>query len=141
MLRTLFGKSHRSERAMLLPGREKVASPPVESALACNIRCIMCPWKEYRANAEHRGIMPETSGMRSALFSNAFNQLISPAEGSRSFSRFWSSGLRTQKQQDAGAKPESDNGLLCRATLHINSCLRGLDWICVSFDAAGQGGI
>jgi hypothetical protein len=31
----------------------------VESAIACNLRCVMCPWKEISKNAKNRGIMSE----------------------------------------------------------------------------------
>ncbi len=31
----------------------------VESALACNLRCVMCPWQEIREQAENKAIMTE----------------------------------------------------------------------------------
>jgi hypothetical protein len=31
----------------------------VESALACNLRCIMCPWKDFRKTAGPRAIMSQ----------------------------------------------------------------------------------
>jgi sulfatase maturation enzyme AslB (radical SAM superfamily) len=31
----------------------------VESAIACNLKCIMCPWREMAKNAENRGIMTQ----------------------------------------------------------------------------------
>jgi hypothetical protein len=29
----------------------------VESAIACNLKCVMCPWREIAKKAEDRGIM------------------------------------------------------------------------------------
>ena len=31
----------------------------VESSLACNLRCVMCPWREISKEAETRGIMSQ----------------------------------------------------------------------------------
>ncbi len=31
----------------------------VESAIACNLRCVMCPWREIAKNAENTGIMTQ----------------------------------------------------------------------------------
>ena len=29
----------------------------VESAIACNLKCVMCPWREMAKKVENRGIM------------------------------------------------------------------------------------
>lgn len=31
----------------------------IESALACPLDCLMCPWKDYRSKAADRGLMPD----------------------------------------------------------------------------------
>ena len=31
----------------------------VESAIACNLRCVMCPWREITKNSENRGLMAQ----------------------------------------------------------------------------------
>jgi len=31
----------------------------VESAIACNLRCLMCPWREIAENVQNRGLMSQ----------------------------------------------------------------------------------
>ena len=31
----------------------------VESAIACNLDCVMCPWREITKNPQNRGLMSE----------------------------------------------------------------------------------
>ena len=55
--RKLFGSP--KEVAKQLESREKRRWRllQVESALACNLKCVMCPWKDFRDRVRHGGIM------------------------------------------------------------------------------------
>ena len=46
--RTVPEKSSQKRRWRLLQ---------VESAIACNLNCVMCPWREITKNSENRGLM------------------------------------------------------------------------------------
>ena len=109
----------------------------VESALACNLRCVMCPWKDMRANASHRGIMaqetweavrPHLSEILSVDFTGGGEPLLQPRLAE------WIGDAKA-----AGCETGIlTNGLLLneeRARLLIDA---GLDWLCVSIDAASK---
>ena len=49
--RVFQGKSFKKRRWQLLQ---------IEPALACNLKCVMCPWKQVSKQGENRGIMSET---------------------------------------------------------------------------------
>jgi short-subunit dehydrogenase/MoaA/NifB/PqqE/SkfB family radical SAM enzyme len=40
------------------PGKRRWRLLQVESAVGCNLRCIMCPWTEYRQTVKNKGLMP-----------------------------------------------------------------------------------
>jgi len=80
------------------PLREKVAQKEapqnrpwrllqVESAIACNLRCVMCPWKEISKKAGHGGVMlphvwqairPYLREVRSIDFTGGGEPLLQP---------------------------------------------------------------
>jgi len=139
ILRTLFGKSHQRQRHGPSLAQSEAKRPwrllQVESSLACNIRCVMCPWKEFRANAEHHGIMPgkiwdairpHLSNVQSVDFTGGGEPLLQP--------------LLTQWVEDAkSAGCETGiltNGLLLSRDMAHKLVSAGLDWLCVSIDAA-----
>ena len=59
----------------------------VESTIACNLRCIMCPWREIAKNVENRGIMtqeiwqairPHLAEIQSVDFTGGGEPLLQP---------------------------------------------------------------
>ncbi len=141
ILSALFGISHRPEPHGTMHAQSEAKRRwrllQVESALACNIRCIMCPWKDYRANAEHRGIMPGKiwdairpilRHVQSVDFTGGGEPLLQP--------------LLAQWVEDAkSAGCETGiltNGLLLSRDIAHKLISVGLDWICVSIDAADK---
>lgn len=107
----------------------------LESAMACNLQCLMCPWKDIRRQVANRGIMeprvweavrPHLSEIRSIDFTGGGEPLLQPhltdwmAEAHR-----------------AGC----ETGILTNGTLLTEEKSRtlidaGIDWICVSMDGA-----
>jgi MoaA/NifB/PqqE/SkfB family radical SAM enzyme len=111
----------------------------VEPALACNLRCVMCPWQEIRKkNSVHGGIMsPETwEAIRPHLpqaaavdFTGGGEPLLQPCLVD------WIS-----QAHQAGCQ----TGLLTNATLltpeKASALLNaGIDWIGISMDGADAG--
>uniref|UniRef100_A0A7C4EWB9 Radical SAM protein n=1 Tax=Desulfomonile tiedjei TaxID=2358 RepID=A0A7C4EWB9_9BACT len=106
----------------------------VESSLACNLSCIMCPWKSYRARALHRGVMQQEvwEAIRPALgharmvdFTGAGEPLLQP--------------MLVQWMHDA-KKAGCDVGLLTNGLLLTRERAHalidvGIDWICFSVDS------
>ena len=59
----------------------------VEPAIACNLRCVMCPWREMAKKAENRGIMapavwqairPHLDRVQSVDFTGGGEPLLQP---------------------------------------------------------------
>lgn len=107
----------------------------VESALACNLRCVMCPWTEIRKNAANQGIMTgevweairrHLSEIGSIDFTGGGEPLLQPrlvewvAEAK---SEGCETGILT-------------NGLLLTEKTAQELIHAGLDWLCVSIDGA-----
>ncbi|MFC1834575.1 SDR family NAD(P)-dependent oxidoreductase [Thermodesulfobacteriota bacterium] len=107
----------------------------LESAIACNLTCLMCPWKEIRQKAEDLGIMsqevwdairPYLSEIRSVDFTGGGEPLLQP-------------GLVEWVAEAKSAGCETGiltNGLLLTERKAKELLTAGLDWICVSMDAA-----
>lgn len=107
----------------------------VESAIACNLGCVMCPWREITKNAQNRGLMPQEiwEGIRPYLadvksidFTGGGEPLLQPkleewvaeAKNTGCETGFLSNGLLLQKGRLKGLLDA------------------GLDWICISMDGA-----
>ncbi|HTY24911.1 MAG TPA: radical SAM protein, partial [Desulfomonilaceae bacterium] len=109
----------------------------VESALECNIRCVMCPWQEFRANARERAIMrsevwesirAHLKEIQSVDFTGGGEPLLQPLLAE------W-----VQDAKSAGCETGVlTNGLLLRKETAKRLIDAGLDWICVSIDAADK---
>lgn len=109
----------------------------VETALACNLRCVMCPWKDYREKAVHGGIMspaiweavrPHLKKAQTVDFTGGGEPLLQPNLVD------W---IREAKSEGCIA------GILTNAVLLNDRKARdlldaGLDWICVSIDGSSK---
>jgi MoaA/NifB/PqqE/SkfB family radical SAM enzyme len=107
----------------------------VESTIACNLRCVMCPWREIAKKVENHGIMtqevweairpylPET---RSVDFTGGGEPLLQPRLVE------W-----IREAHDAGCETGIlSNGLLLSEKKAAQIIDAGLDWICFSMDGA-----
>lgn len=109
----------------------------VESALACNLRCVMCPWPEYAKRAKNRGIMtpdiwnairPHLPQVRSVDFTGGGEPLLQP-------------NLLDWVREAHAAGCETGiltNGLLLTESKAAKLLEAGVDWICVSMDGATE---
>ncbi len=109
----------------------------VETALSCNLRCIMCPWKDASCNLPHDGVMPaqvwdglkpHLSRVRAVDFSGGGEPLLQPRLAQ------W---IREAKDQGC------ETGFLTNGTLLTGDKARavlaaGVDWICISMDGADK---
>ena len=107
----------------------------VESALACNLKCIMCPWREISKRAADKGIMapavwealkPHLKQVVSVDFTGGGEPLTQPNLVQ------W---IGDTKQAGCEA------GFLTNATLLTPAKTKqlleaGIDWLCVSIDGA-----
>ena len=107
----------------------------VESARACNLRCVMCPWSEMREPSENQGLMsqdvwdvirPCLSETTSIDFTGGGEPLLQPRLVE------WVAEAKT-----AGCETGIlTNGLLLTERTARELIYAGLDWLCVSIDAA-----
>ncbi len=107
----------------------------VESTIACNLRCIMCPWREIAKNVENHGIMtqqvweairPHLPETQSVDFTGGGEPLLQPrlVEWIReAHSAGCETGILT-------------NGLLLTEKKAAQIIDAGLNWICFSMDGA-----
>jgi MoaA/NifB/PqqE/SkfB family radical SAM enzyme len=107
----------------------------LESAIACNLNCLMCPWKQIRKKTSGAGIMdpgiwtsvrPHLSDIRSIDFTGGGEPLLQPRLAD------WVS--------DAGLRG-CETGILTNGLLLTPKKARDLiqakiDWICISVDGA-----
>jgi MoaA/NifB/PqqE/SkfB family radical SAM enzyme len=107
----------------------------VESAIACNLRCVMCPWREITKNARDRGLMtqdiwegirPYLADVRSVDFTGGGEPLLQPKLEE------WMTDAKR-----AGCETGFlSNGLLLKKD-RLNRILEvRADWICISMDGA-----
>lgn len=109
----------------------------VESAVACNLQCIMCPWKQIHKEAEDRGLMTQKvweairlhlSQVLSVDFSGGGEPLLQPRLAE------WISQAKA-----AGCETGFlTNGLLLKEETARQMISAGVDWIGVSMDGATE---
>jgi short-subunit dehydrogenase/MoaA/NifB/PqqE/SkfB family radical SAM enzyme len=107
----------------------------VESAIACNLKCVMCPWREIAKKATDHGIMapeiweairPYLSQVQSVDFTGGGEPLLQPRLAD------WIHEAKT-----AGCKTGFlSNGLLLKEEKLKKILNAGIDWICISMDGA-----
>jgi MoaA/NifB/PqqE/SkfB family radical SAM enzyme len=107
----------------------------VESAIACNLNCVMCPWREITKNAENRGLMspevwsairPYLSEVKSIDFTGGGEPLLQPKLPE------WISEAKA-----AGCETGFlSNGLVLNKEKLQQILNAGVDWICISMDGA-----
>jgi len=107
----------------------------IEPALECNLRCVMCPWREIAHDLENHGLMSQTiwesirphlSEIKSIDFTGGGEPLLQPnlpewideAHAAGCETGFLSNGLLLKKE---------------KLQLILNA---GVDWICISMDGA-----
>lgn len=107
----------------------------VESSIACNLRCVMCPWRAIAERAENRGIMsgevwdavsPCLQDIASVDFTGGGEPLLQPR-------------LLEWMREAKAAGCEAGfltNGLLLRGETAQEVVEAGIDWVCVSIDGA-----
>ena len=109
----------------------------VESAIACNLKCLMCPWKETRKSADNHGLMtpevwegirPHLPEIRSIDFTGGGEPLLQPRLAE------W-----IAEAKSAGCETGIlTNGLLLKKETAQKLIGAGLDWVCVSMDGADK---
>ena len=107
----------------------------VESAIACNLKCVMCPWREIAKKATDHGIMipeiweairPHLSQVQSVDFTGGGEPLLQPR-------------LAEWIGQASAAGCETgflSNGLLLTEEKLKKILDAGINWICISMDGA-----
>jgi short-subunit dehydrogenase/MoaA/NifB/PqqE/SkfB family radical SAM enzyme len=107
----------------------------VESAIACNLKCVMCPWREMAKKVENRGIMtqavwqairPYLERVQSVDFTGGGEPLLQPRLAE------WIGDAKA-----AGCETGFlSNGLLLKEEKLKKILDAGIDWICISMDGA-----
>ena len=109
----------------------------VESAFACNLRCVMCPWPEYARRAENRGLMspeiwkalqPFLHQVRSVDFTGGGEPLLQP-QLVQWVAEAHAAGCETGLLSNGFLLSEAKSRELMRA---------GIDWVCISMDGADR---
>ncbi len=107
----------------------------VESAIACNLECIMCPWREMAKKAENRGLMtqavweavrPYLDRVQSVDFTGGGEPLLQP-KLAQWIADATKAGCRTGFLT---------NGLLLKEEKLKKILNAGINWMCISMDGA-----
>jgi MoaA/NifB/PqqE/SkfB family radical SAM enzyme len=133
-LNTLRDKSGQKE----MPQKRRWRLLQIESAIACNLRCVMCPWREITKNVENHGLMsqeiwesirPHLPEIKSIDFTGGGEPLLQPHLPE------W-----IAEAHAAGCETGFlSNGLLLRKETLQKILNAGIDWICISIDGADAG--
>lgn len=109
----------------------------VESSLACNLRCIMCPWKGEREQLGRRGNMSEAVWQALVPFLQDVRSIDFTGGGEPLLQKNLLNWIIEAKQHgcDTGFLT---NGLLLDASLTDQLIDNGLNWICISIDGADK---
>jgi MoaA/NifB/PqqE/SkfB family radical SAM enzyme len=107
----------------------------VEAAFACNLRCVMCPWREMAKGAAHQGLMtqkiwqairPHLPAAQSIDFTGGGEPLLQPRLAQ------WIAEAKA-----AGCETGFlSNGLLLNEEKLEKILEAGIDWVCISMDGA-----
>jgi len=116
-------------------GKKRWRLLQVESAIACNLDCVMCPWREITKNPKNRGLMsdevwaairPHLSEVNSVDFTGGGEPLLQPKLEE------WIAEAKI-----AGCETGFlSNGLLLKKNRLKRILDAGVDWICISIDGA-----
>ena len=107
----------------------------VESAIACNLKCVMCPWREIAKKVENRGIMapevwqairPYLDRVQSVDFTGGGEPLLQPHLAE------WIADA-TEAGCETGFL---SNGLLLTEDRLKKILDAGINWMCISMDGA-----
>ncbi len=133
-LKTLRDRSVQEE----MPQKRRWRLLQIESAIACNLRCVMCPWREITKNVENRGLMsqeiwqsirPHLSDIKSIDFTGGGEPLLQPKLAE------W-----IAEANAAGCETGFlSNGLLLKKERLRRILDAGVDWLCISMDGADAG--
>jgi short-subunit dehydrogenase/MoaA/NifB/PqqE/SkfB family radical SAM enzyme len=107
----------------------------VESAIACNLKCVMCPWREIAKKVENRGIMtpevwqairPYLDRVQSVDFTGGGEPLLQP---------------RLSEWIADATRAGCETGFLSNGLLLTEEKLKkildaGVNWMCISMDGA-----
>jgi MoaA/NifB/PqqE/SkfB family radical SAM enzyme len=107
----------------------------VEPAIACNLKCVMCPWREIAKEAPNHGMMthsvwqairPYLSEAQSIDFTGGGEPLLQPRLAE------WIAEAKAAGCQTGFLS----NGLLLNKETLKKILDAGIDWICISMDGA-----
>jgi MoaA/NifB/PqqE/SkfB family radical SAM enzyme len=107
----------------------------VEAAFACNLRCVMCPWREIADRIENRGLMsppiwdairPHLSEINSIDFTGGGEPLLQPKL----------TGWIAEAHAAGCETGFLSNGLLLKKEKLQQILNAGVDWIGISLDGA-----
>jgi short-subunit dehydrogenase/molybdenum cofactor biosynthesis enzyme MoaA len=117
------------------PDKRRWQLVQVESAIACNLSCVMCPWREITKNSANRGLMsqevwesirPYLTEIKSIDFTGGGEPLLQPKLPE------WIA----EANADGCETGFLSNGLLLRRDKLQQILNAGVDWICISMDGA-----
>ena len=118
-----------------LPQNRRWRLLQLESAIACNLNCVMCPWREITKNAANRGLMsqriwesirPYLPEIKSIDFTGGGEPLLQP-QLPQWIAEAHAAGCETGFLT---------NGLLLKKEKLKQILAAGVDWICISLDGA-----